>query len=118
MEAYQWEARPLAIVGSGRDVDEYRSEVLERAAELQDRDMVVWWSDGGDLVQWRDGLVTRFEASAKVLDGLAGEQPAVVLIGKDGGIKLAEPIPYELDLIFALIDAMPMRQNEMRARSD
>jgi hypothetical protein len=41
---------------------------------------------------------------------------AAVLVGRDGGEKLrsAEPVPAEK--LFDLIDAMPMRQREMRAR--
>lgn len=41
----------------------------------------------------------------------------VILIGKDGGIKLDRKEHTKLDDIFALIDAMPMRQDEMRQRN-
>ena len=37
---------------------------------------------------------------------------AVVLIGKDGGIKQVWRDPVAPDDIFAVIDAMPMRQRE------
>lgn len=40
----------------------------------------------------------------------------VVLVGKDGGVKLISPKPVSAAEIFALIDAMPMRRDEMRAR--
>jgi Domain of unknown function (DUF4174) len=41
---------------------------------------------------------------------------ATILVGRDGGEKFrsAEPIPA--GKLFDLIDAMPMRQREMRAR--
>lgn len=39
-----------------------------------------------------------------------------VLIGKDGGTKLVSEAPIPPQTLFAAIDAMPMRQEEMRAR--
>ncbi len=42
---------------------------------------------------------------------------AVILVGKDGGIKLNRQDQTQLKDIFALIDAMPMRQEEMRQKN-
>jgi hypothetical protein len=39
---------------------------------------------------------------------------SAVLIGKDGGVKLRQTKPITSALLFATIDAMPMRQQEMR----
>lgn len=39
-----------------------------------------------------------------------------VLVGKDGGSKLASSDPLGPDQLFPLIDAMPMRQSEMRTK--
>lgn len=41
---------------------------------------------------------------------------AVLLIGKDGGVKLRSAEPVTQDQLFAIIDAMPMRASEMRRR--
>jgi hypothetical protein len=41
---------------------------------------------------------------------------AVVLIGKDGGEKLRQSRPIDMPHLAAIIDAMPMRQQEMRER--
>ncbi len=43
-------------------------------------------------------------------------QHMVILIGKDGELKLRKQLPVELSEIFSVIDAMPMRQREMRER--
>ena len=40
-----------------------------------------------------------------------------VLIGKDGGSKLVSEEPIPPQTLFATIDAMPMRKDEMRTRS-
>ena len=42
----------------------------------------------------------------------------VVLIGKDGGVKLRQEEPISVADLFALIDSMPMRKQEMRQRSE
>ena len=38
----------------------------------------------------------------------------VILIGLDGGVKLRETNPLEIEKLFDLIDSMPMRKAEMR----
>lgn len=38
----------------------------------------------------------------------------VFLIGKDGGVKRRDTVPIQATTIFAEIDAMPMRQQEIR----
>ena len=42
---------------------------------------------------------------------------AVILVGKDGGIKLNRQNETRLEEIFDLIDAMPMRREEIRQKS-
>jgi hypothetical protein len=65
------------------------------------------------LPAWR-GLIerdfvieTRFGASAF----------SVVLVGKDGGEKLRRSTPLRPEELFALVDAMPLRQAERRQRA-
>ena len=41
----------------------------------------------------------------------------VILIGKDGGEKLRSRHPLRVESLTKGIDAMPMRQDEMRSRS-
>ena len=40
-----------------------------------------------------------------------------MLIGKDGGVKLRQEEPISVADLFALIDSMPMRKQEMGQRS-
>lgn len=44
------------------------------------------------------------------------KQFTLLLIGKDGGEKLRSVKPVKTELIFGLIDSMPMRQREMRRK--
>ena len=43
---------------------------------------------------------------------------SVLLIGKDGGVKLRSAEPVGAERLFALIDTMPMRRQEMRIQTD
>lgn len=56
------------------------------------------------------------DANAKIAHVWGGSRdtPAFYLIGKDGGIKLASRTFPALRELFATIDAMPMRREEMR----
>ena len=53
-----------------------------------------------------------------VLIPVIGKRPhfEAVLVGKDGGEKLRSPEPLTPERLFETIDAMPMRQQEMRQR--
>lgn len=48
---------------------------------------------------------------------IAPEAFAAILLGKDGGEKLRSLTPLTIQHLDRTIDAMPMRQNEMRNRS-
>jgi hypothetical protein len=41
---------------------------------------------------------------------------SLILVGKDGGIKLKRHDHVSLEEVFELIDSMPMRQSEMRQK--
>ncbi len=43
---------------------------------------------------------------------------AVMLVGRDGGVKLRKQQPVDAMSLFALIDSMPMRRQEMRKQAD
>ena len=40
----------------------------------------------------------------------------MVLIGKDGSVKLRKPLPWDVREISRTIDKMPVRQREIRER--
>ncbi|NBF41151.1 MAG: DUF4174 domain-containing protein [Spirochaetes bacterium] len=46
--------------------------------------------------------------------GVDGQQFVVLLIGKDGGVKLRAEEPVTTTELFSLIDSMPMRRREIR----
>lgn len=62
----------------------------------------------------RDILILKGAKTLKAKLGLNNNFSGVVLIGKDGGVKLAEPFVVAIDTITTLIDGMPMRRAEMK----
>ncbi|MFW2545226.1 DUF4174 domain-containing protein [Primorskyibacter sp. 2E107] len=104
LDDLRWQARPVLIFApSGTDEDFRRQMRLFDAvrAGLAERDIVVF----ADTAPKAGGLLRqRF--------GIEGFQ--VLLVGKDGGVKLSQSSPLAPDTLFATIDAMPMRRQEMQ----
>ena len=65
--------------------------------------------DGVNVHIWNDGD-PELEQKADCLEG----KPSLTLIGKDGGVKARWDSAVFNEALFAIIDAMPMRQSEMR----
>ncbi|WP_083077253.1 DUF4174 domain-containing protein [Thioclava electrotropha] len=102
---YRWDRRVVLIFANSEADPQFRAA----------RKMVTAQADG---VAERDITVladTAPNAGGALRDKLGVDGFRMLLIGKDGGVKMdrAEPIPVET--LFATIDAMPMRQREMRA---
>ena len=86
-----------------------------RQAEIDDRDLVII-TVAGNSVESHTGL--QHLPTAKDLRtrfAVKRNTPfMVLLLGKDGHEKLRENNPVSADSLFALIDSMPMRQQERR----
>ncbi|AWN38498.1 DUF4174 domain-containing protein [Methylobacterium radiodurans] len=81
-----------------------REALVPARAGLRERDLVVVEAVG-----------TGAEASAlRRRLGLPERAFRAVLIGKDGGLKLTATEPVAPERLFATIDVMPMRRDEMR----
>lgn len=66
----------------------------------------------------RDVLLIEVVGDDPLREGLGVEKRGfhALLVGKDGGVKLREREPVRPQTLLAVIDAMPMRQAEMRER--
>ncbi|OYX87577.1 MAG: hypothetical protein B7X99_05945 [Rhizobiales bacterium 17-65-6] len=104
LDAYRWKARPLVVIAPDAADSRYRTQmeaVSAVQAALRERDMVVLPALGPDS-----------PLRKQVGSGSAAFQ--VVLIGKDGHVAGRWTAPVALPDVFALIDRMPMRRDEMR----
>ena len=106
LDAYLWTARPV-VVFADSDADPRfveQMELLDRGASaLEERDVVV---------------ITDTDPAARsaIRQKLRPRGFMLVLIGKDGGIKLRKPSPWDVRELSRVIDKMPMRLQELRDR--
>lgn len=108
---FAWQNRIL-IVQTADLESAWFQEKNEQA--LSDRKLLVFQFEGSVLV--KSNFEEEIDAAKflGVLDSKKGVSPRWVLIGLDGGVKHSgtqSPLPSE---IYRLIDAMPMRQSEIR----
>ena len=120
LEAHRWNDRVIVVHDGGRPAKWVERQVqalrTHRAANAE-RDIVVYVC--------RRGACERSGGAKPVLapftsEALARhfrlERSTVLLVGKDGGVKLRRHRFTDVDEIHRQIDAMPMRQMEMRRR--
>ena len=97
LDTLRWKARPVVIFGSGSQV--VRQRRILRDPGVREREIVV--------LKGTPELAQRL--------GVRPKGFLFVLVGKDGGVKLRASRVVERKRLFALIDAMPMRRDEMRS---
>jgi hypothetical protein len=97
--------RLVVVVGSPTDprVERQHAALETHAAALRERDVVVQQITPAAARRERPELGVTPQAVFQLL-----------LVGKDGGVKLRKTDPVAAAEIIALIDTMPMRQSEMR----
>jgi hypothetical protein len=120
LQALQWQNRLVLIFAA----DPKQAELVEQTAlldtataQLVERDLL-WIRVVGDQVQ----LDPRFPTGGTSMSSLqlrdyfdvARPRFTVLLLGKDGQIKLRTPEVLQIDALLGLIDSMPMRRQERR----
>lgn len=96
------------------------------------RDLILVWVDQNGITSWTPIESTQPNKAATLLigghdddpTGLRGQvgcekisETSISLIGKDGEVKKVWNNPVSNKDLFAIIDAMPMRQSEMRPQA-
>jgi len=103
---FHWLARPVVVFADSPADPRYRQQMDYLAArmdELAVRDVVV-------IVD------TDPDGQSELRTKLRPRDFMLVLIGKDGGVRLRKPFPWDVREITRSIDKMPLRQQEMRDR--
>lgn len=98
---------------------EVLNESISRlSVEIDDRDMLIFriFESGPSWVADKP-LPKSGAASLRRQFGLGADRFTVVLVGKDGGVKMSKQDNVDLQAIFNLIDSMPMRQQEKREKN-
>ncbi len=121
-DTYRWQKRVL-VVGAASSDDEHLEQLLEAIAasrqDFDDRDMLLVTLIERGMSKVGDDELTAEQAKAlrEELD-IAGGAYSVVLIGKDGTVKLASNEAVPMADIYALVDAMPMRRRELESSKE
>ena len=104
LDDFLWVNRPIVVLADSPDDPRFLEQLRllqERLPDLKERDVVVITdTDPSQQTDLRQALRPR---------GFM-----LILIGKDGGIKLRKPSPWSVREISRVIDKMPMRRQEIR----
>ena len=104
LDDFLWVNRPIVVLADSPDDPRFLEQLRlleKRLPDLKERDVVVITdTDPSQQTDLRQALRPR---------GFM-----LVLIGKDGGIKLRKPSPWSVREISRIIDKMPMRRQEIR----
>lgn len=106
--------RPLYVFAPSADdprLATQRATLASAAAGLAEREMPAIVI-AGDSVAGSGARASALRARF----GIAVAQFRVILVGKDGGVKLSSPSPVTAATLFSLVDAMPMRRQETKER--
>jgi hypothetical protein len=122
---FRWKQRIVLVYGTEDDPRLQRqiAELTQKPEAMSDRDLLVLKVAGPTVEALHGGA----SAGAAILpigsaerlrqEGkIDGRSFQVLLIGKDGGVKLRRSDVVDPEEIIALIDSMPMRQTEQQAR--
>ncbi len=118
---YTWKNRLLFVFAPHSrhpSLIDIRNELLVQKEEILDRDLIVFQiyeigSSFKDINEIDHATADKLRRDFRVSPGLL----TVILVGKDGGVKLKQNEQVNLKHIFLLIDDMPMRREEMRRKN-
>ncbi len=106
LDDFKWLARPLIVFADSPLDPAFIDQMSFLETEMEavvDRDIVI---------------IVDADPSAKsdLRDTFHPNGFALILLGKDGGVKLRKPFPWDMREISRTIDKMPMRQREIEER--
>jgi hypothetical protein len=118
---FHWKNRLLFLFapdGNNPLFRDLQSDILAQKAEVEDRDMLIF-----EVLERGPSRVNAAPIARQMAESIRGRFAiprntfALILVGKDGGVKLKRNDQTSLAEVFALIDSMPMRKNEMRRKN-
>ena len=122
LRRYQWQNRVVLVFDQSLDTALLRKQrqwLEQEHAGCIERDLIIVYlsADAADTSA-APTLPVEDAAQLRAVLHIPPGQFQVLLIGKDGGVKRRWDAPIAPRELFGVIDAMPMRQQEMRWRSD
>lgn len=115
---YQWKKRLLLLFAPSEETEAYKlqlQELLEQEKGLDERDLIILYIFANRVELPGGKSLDRSEAAGLRQHYIIPDKETVLLlIGKDGSEKLRSRDLITTDRLFLTIDAMPMRQQEMK----
>ena len=119
LSSYQWRYRVIIMkADSAQNLYHQQKQLFEQnQAALDERDLVIirLFDDHG-LDAERNPLSKKDYDFLKAKYGAGNKSFRISLIGKDGGLKFAANRIVQPNELFAIIDQMPMRRQEMKRK--
>lgn len=121
LKEYRWNNR-IVLLNAADDSSvqlQQQMDWIHTAADgYRERDLVVISMEvDGTRDVLRDKSLSIDPIALRKRYGVVEGAFSFLLIGKDGGIKLQSTEAVSSERLFAIIDAMPMRRQEMRSRN-
>ena len=122
LSLFQWKNRLLLLFAPNRShplFEALHKSLAASRSEAADRDLLVF-----EILESAASSMNNTSIdsdTARMLRekfDVQGGTFTVILIGKDGGVKLKRSDQVDLREIFDLIDSMPMRRQEMRQKTN
>ena len=118
---FQWKNRLLFLFAEDANDPFFKnlqSQIMAQKAEVDDRDLIVFEVPAQGPARMNNSPLDRKEAdSIRTHFAIPSNTFSLILVGKDGGIKLKSKDRVDLSDVFGLIDSMPMRQREMQRKN-
>jgi hypothetical protein len=118
---FQWKNRLLFLFAEDASHPLFRnlqSQIMVQKAEVDDRDLIVFEVPARGPARMNNTPLDRKDAdSIRTHFAIPSNTFSLILVGKDGGIKLKREDRVDLREVFGLIDSMPMRQREMQQKN-
>lgn len=122
VSAHIWKQRVLIVTASSPSNIGYKrqNQLLERGKKgMKERDLVIYRLYSDHWVGPQKNPLSHKEAASIYSTYNIGETTfSVVLIGKDGGVKMRSEDIVSTRELFQLIDSMPMRMQEMQQQKE
>lgn len=119
VDDYKWKNR-LLLVSAPKEDATYQDQMQlfkEQQAGFNERDLLVvqLLAEGTSFIN-NQPIDAELATQIRKRFNVAPQEFQVILVGKDGTAKRRDRSPISPEIIFAEIDAMPMRQQEMRSQ--
>jgi hypothetical protein len=118
---FQWKNRLLFLFAEDANDPFFKNlqnQIMAQKAEVDDRDLIIFELPVQGPARMGATPLDRKEAdSIRTHFAIPSNTFSLILVGKDGGIKLKREDRVDLSDVFGLIDSMPMRQREMQQKN-